>query len=650
MQCLRPGVDVIFLEGDEEQLQIRDHRAGKVLKSDGASARALMAALLDRLPGRCSPDRAADLRSRMEMSREDSADAYRLLRAQDVLCAPSSRESAWGAHRCWRPFIPEEIEPGIFAVRKDLRVWWLRAASDAELFESFAEVVRLWVAKDDYAVGRKLLQKPDAVWLLSGYCLDDRMRGALAGAVPSRQRSAGPASEGLLSAKADRIEVVDRLAHVEELIARSSDGYWRRLASELVKLDLMAKVAKVPGDGGPFPLSRPAFRAAHRVVGWPEEPGSPDTGSGETDIEACSKAMMEAVERFVCQTSRSGHEAVVSTRDRLPSPAVEFGELARYPDAQWRFPGLRDRIRPYSPDDGVRWVAMRDVGTGESKWVPADFVYYGLQIDRRTPLFRANSNGCAAESTPERAIAAATRELVERDALMLWWLTRGVPPKLSDQHLSPYAREVIERLAARGYEVRLLDLTIDIFPVTLAVARAADGARPYFFSGLGCAFGMGRACDKAVSELELSVWHALHAPDDARAEAVPLFDIATPSDHQTIYMDPANRRHVDHLFETQRQAPPRKDLDIDTVQDLSGYFRKKRLGVLSLSFEGEEIRSCRSVHVVRCVIPGLMPMTFGYGQEPLGMLRLAQAAGTLSGARLTTPSAILEGYMPHFLA
>jgi hypothetical protein len=76
----------------------------------------------------------------------------------------------------------------------------------------------------------------------------------------------------------------------------------------------------------------------------------------------------------------------------------------------------------------------------------------------------------------------------------------------------------------------------------------------------------------------------------------------------------------------------------------------KGLDVLSLSFDCEETRNVPSIHVARCVIPGLLPMTFGYGQEPLGMPRLAQAAKLLPEARLTTLSALLEEYMPHFLA
>jgi ribosomal protein S12 methylthiotransferase accessory factor len=649
MQHLRPGVDAVFLEGDKDQLQIRDHRTGKMLKSEGDGARALMAALLDRLPRRCAPDRATDVRARLEVSREDLADAHRLLEAQDVLYAPPLQD----APRWWRPFIPEEIKPGIFAVRKDLRVCWLRATSDAELFESFADEVRSWIAKDDYAVGRRLMHKPDSVWLLSGYRLDQRSLEALADALPPERRYAGRAVDGVLSVAADRIETVDRLAHVEELMARSPDGYWRRLVGDLVKLDLIAMVGKVPDGTGPFPLSRPAFRASHRVVGWPEEPASPDSGSGETDIEACGKAMMEAVERFACQTARSGHEEVVSTRHRLSGNAVEFEELACYPAAQRRLPGLSDRLHPYSPADEVRWIAMRDVRTGGSRWVPADFVYYGRdrpQGNGRKPAFLANSNGCAAESTRERAVAAATRELVERDALMLWWLTRAVPPNASAHHLSSYAHCVVTRLAARGYEVRILDLTTDLLPVALAVARATNGARPYFFSGLGCAFGMAQACDKSVAELELSAWQALHEPERAGADAVPLFEIVKPADHGAIYMDPANGRHVDHLFQSERTAARRPDLDIGSVEKLAAYLGSKGLDVLSIWFDSEELRQRQNVHVVRCIVPGLLPMTFGYGQEPLGMPRLLRAAEMLPGARLATPSALLEGYMPHFLA
>src|SRR5215470_7634731 len=82
--------------------------------------------------------------------------------------------------------------------------------------------------------------------------------------------------------------------------------------------------------------------------------------------------------------------------------------------ARRRRPGARRRSTPPRPGSwGLTW--------GEVRYLPAAFCYYDYpQPDEQTYCL-ACSNGCAAGNTLAEAILQGFLELVERDAVALWW-------------------------------------------------------------------------------------------------------------------------------------------------------------------------------------------------------------------------------------
>lgn len=57
------------------------------------------------------------------------------------------------------------------------------------------------------------------------------------------------------------------------------------------------------------------------------------------------------------------------------------------------------------------------------------------------------------------------------------------------------------------------------------------------------------------------------------------------------------------------------------------------------------------IKVVRAIIPGFVPITFGYGQEPLGMRRLYEIPVKLGLRNIEiTEEEIINNYLPHFFS
>lgn len=90
----------------------------------------------------------------------------------------------------------------------------------------------------------------------------------------------------------------------------------------------------------------------------------------------------------------------------------------------------------------------------------------------------ANSNGTAAGGTLEDAVLQGFLELVERDALALWWYNRTHHPAVDlDAFDDPWTTELRRVHASLDREVWVLDLTADLgIPVLAAVSRRTDRA------------------------------------------------------------------------------------------------------------------------------------------------------------------------------
>ncbi len=145
---------------------------------------------------------------------------------------------------------------------------------------------------------------------------------------------------------------------------------------------------------------------------------------------------------------------------------------------------LCDRLRLDSSAT-VNWTAARVASTGEPCLVPADWCFRATAGRPFHVPGAALSTGVAAGQTAEAATLRAILELIERDAVGLWWLGGRRARTLSLE--SQGCCEAHDLLAALRLDNRdraswLLDLTTDVgVPVIAAVSARADGT--------GCVFG-----------------------------------------------------------------------------------------------------------------------------------------------------------------
>jgi ribosomal protein S12 methylthiotransferase accessory factor len=126
--------------------------------------------------------------------------------------------------------------------------------------------------------------------------------------------------------------------------------------------------------------------------------------------------------------------------------------------------------------------------------------------------FKLDSNGCAAGNTLEEAILQGLLELVERDAMALFWYNRVSRPVVPLDPADPFVESVLACHEAHARKVWALDLTNDLgIPVTLAVSADATGGR--IATGLGAHLEPRLALSRALSELnQCCPWPDLPSP------------------------------------------------------------------------------------------------------------------------------------------
>jgi ribosomal protein S12 methylthiotransferase accessory factor len=156
-------------------------------------------------------------------------------------------------------------------------------------------------------------------------------------------------------------------------------------------------------------------------------------GKGRSDVQARVSGLCEAIERY-CGVWRGDQPATRAAYQQLgPEIALHPDELLRFSPAQYagreawnldpahrlhRVPERFDVTRP------VDWSAAWSLTHDRERKVPAAYAWYGHPDVAEHTYCYSDSNGNASGNTLEEAILQGYCEIVERDAVALWWYNR----------------------------------------------------------------------------------------------------------------------------------------------------------------------------------------------------------------------------------
>ncbi|NBM15592.1 TOMM precursor leader peptide-binding protein [Streptomyces sp. GC420] len=271
----------------------------------------------------------------------------------------------------------------------------------------------------------------------------------------------------------------------------------------------LRRAARTPDCVNSYLSGHNLAMGAHTLVGLRAGLRALSGGKGLTETEAKVSALCEAVERY--SGTRHGDEAVVRDSLRaLGTAAVHPNSCQLYDERQFRD---RDRWNArmsrfqyvperFDEDRVTEWTPVWSLTAGTQRLLPTSMLYY-TQGDPSPDGLYADSNGNAAGSSPEDALVQGFLELVERDAVALWWYNRARLPAVDvDSFAEPYAERLRDGCRRLHRELWVLDLTSDLgIPVMAALSRRTDKPAEDVIFGFGAHFDPRLALRRALSEM-----------------------------------------------------------------------------------------------------------------------------------------------------
>ena len=336
------------------------------------------------------------------------------------------------------------------------------------------------------------------------------------------------------------------------------------------------------------------------------------SGKGTTDAQARASGLCEGLERY-SGVYRGDEPRLLGTARRLGDAAVPLADCLLFSERQYRERGEWNARAshfhfvpvPLDLEVEVDWTPAWSLTRREPRYLPTAFCYYNAPQPQSEPFCSGDSNGCAAGNTVEEAILQGFLELVERDAVALWWYNRVRRPAVD---LASFADPYLERLApdlkVRGREMWVLDLTTDLgIPVFAAIARESRGPEERIMPGFGAHLDPRVALLRAVTEMNQMLAHlpergVTPAPGAAveDPETLHWLQTATVANQPYLLPDPASIPRRASSFEPQWTADLAED-----VTRCQALVESRGMEMIVLDQTRPEI----GLPVVKVIVPGL---------------------------------------------
>ncbi|WP_210366632.1 TOMM precursor leader peptide-binding protein [Bacillus sp. REN3] len=335
-------------------------------------------------------------------------------------------------------------------------------------------------------------------------------------------------------------------------------------------------------------------------------------------------AILEGLERHCGLEPRGKRTVVRDCYRNLEGQALNPFKAGVHAEEQYEKPGFP--FQPFNPEQPIDWVWGYSFLEERPVLVPELLAYYSLG-DRSEGFVYETSNGCALGGSLEEAIFYGIMEVVERDSFLLTWyaglsLPRLDPLSAGDGELAL----MIERMhEVAGYELHLYNSTMEHgIPSIWAMAKNRKDHGLNLICAAGAHLDPVRAVKSAVYELAGMMGSLDEKFEANKQEYTRMLDdpalVRQMDDHGMLYGLPQAEERLHFLLEDHRPTQTFREAfkwntdhsDLtDDLRDILNEFRMLGLDVIVVDQSTPETRK-NGLFCVKVLIPGMLPMTFGY--------------------------------------
>lgn len=414
---------------------------------------------------------------------------------------------------------------------------------------------------------------------------------------------------------------VARLCQLDEKELVLGSAIFGALASD----EQLAQMARSPdidfawvnGESEQFSMK---FHLARAQLKSASEDHPHTWGRGTDPMLAMRKAIAEAIEREGYRQSRRIVEGVMSKIKGAVDPTL-YVQYAEKQYASSHFP-----FQPFDRTRSHAWTDGKNLCTGEKVRVLAELVYSRAGLTARNlaslrPVTQATTSGCAAGADLQDATARAMREVIERDAFMRHWLQQSSGSIVLPGQWPAAITARMRAMEAAGCKVQLQKLDSPWMHVALV---AVQHEQLHFTTmGTAASHDFRQATEAALDETEARVYAWLHGhkPSISKQD-----EVNTAEHHFELYGLKQYFRSADRvLFPVRAESTTRwpRSQATKTLNDMVAQFFSAGLQPLAIDITPDQnfIDQGRTpLSVARVLIPGLLPISFGFQNEPLGMV------------------------------
>lgn len=444
------------------------------------------------------------------------------------------------------------------------------------------------------------------------------------------------AGDGRLPGLADELLGFHSESPAGDLLERAHAGADRLLGSHGI-VRRCRRYPEIPG----LPTV-PVFvaRGPKRLLAG-REPGFDIIGMGVSDdpADARLKALVEAVERYCFAWPHDPSLIQRRPYNDIEEWAVPLDRFRPFTAGQYR---TRPALRFPTPSEPIDWTWAYSLTRRCFALVPAVLAY--TTVGFRPPnnfVTSGSSTGVACHVSVEAALLAGLVEVVERDAIMLYWLNRRSPRRVIVDPAAPsgVARLLQDHFDLPDFEFVLLDITCDSgLPTICCRAASANPARPASAFGAACRRDPVDAARKALFE-SAQVLSGLHGLGCDAGTSVPESAVRDIWDHARFYAGAAAADRIRFLAESTEQIGledmPASDGSSVAV-DLDHCVAKLAtlgLEVLAVDLTPADVAEC-GFRTVKVIVPGMIDINGDARFPQLGPERVRQVPRSLGWPEL----------------
>jgi ribosomal protein S12 methylthiotransferase accessory factor len=339
-------------------------------------------------------------------------------------------------------------------------------------------------------------------------------------------------------------------------------------------------------------------------------------GSGFTREDARVRVYGEAAERH-CASIYDESTLRFGSYVDLKNDAVTPEAFALYAPKQYETPGFE--FRPFTKDTKINWAQGYSLTNHRPAFVPAAFTYLPYwPVAGETPIGLLPSTGLSCGSSMAEAILRGIFEIVERDAIMIMWLNRVAARRLDLTSIDSEKIKSMKKIGEDGV-LEIFDITTDVnIPTRFALLTDSFRKRSIVSCGAATRWDAGVAAEKAAAEslvVRLAVQRIIRT-NPVRNYGKDYQKVREVDDHLRLYTDPAMLPALTFLTGMTESSDPKSDSSIAEFEYeyqlklCLDMLSARNLEVIAVDLTQPDVADM-GLHVVRVIIPGMIPLSFG---------------------------------------